>query len=97
MQIKQTETVTLAYPILVEDGEPVITVELREPYAGEMRGLKFANIMEADVDTMTTLIPRISTLTERQMLNMRPANLVVLIAGVMGFFVEDDSLDTSIA
>ena len=90
MTIKQTETVTLAYPIDVEEGESMTTVELREPYAGEMRGLKFANIMEADVDTMTILIPRISKLTDRQMLSMRPANLVVLISGVMGFFVEDD-------
>ena len=90
MTIKQTETVTLAYPIDVEEGEPMTTVELHEPYAGEMRGLKFANIMEADVDTMTILIPRISKLTDRQMLSMRPANLVVLISGVMGFFVEDD-------
>lgn len=90
MQSKKTETVVLAVPVNVEGAEPITQIELREPFAGEMRGLKFANIMEADVDTMTVLIPRISELTERQMLNMRPVNLTPLIAGVLGFFVEDD-------
>ncbi|WP_022940126.1 phage tail assembly protein [Psychromonas hadalis] len=88
---KITKKVELIKPIDVEEGEPIKSVELREPRAGEMRGLSFTNIMQLDVDTMTVLIPRISDLTERQMLNLSPVNMTPLFTGVVGFFVHIDS------
>ena len=92
MAIKQTVTIELPKPIEVEGSEPIIEVEMVEPYAGEMRGLKFVDIMQGDMDAMTALIPRICPkLTERHMLNMSPINLTPLIGGVLNFFVESDS------
>jgi len=92
MAVKKTETIELPQPIEVEGGEPITQVEMVEPYAGEMRGLKFVDIMQGDIEAMTVLIPRICKgLTERQLLNMSPMNLTPLIGGVLNFFVENDS------
>lgn len=88
---KETQTVELAVAIPVEGGEPIKTVVLREPFAGEMRGLKFSELMEFDVDSMVKLIPRISNLTERQMINLKPVNMAPLFTGVANFFVHIDS------
>lgn len=88
---KSTITVKLVKPIAVDGAEPIKAVEMREPKAGELRGLKFVSVMEGDVDSMVTLIPRITTLTERQIINLSPVNLTPLIGGVLNFFVEDDS------
>ena len=89
--IKKEVVVKLAQPIKKADGEERTTVTLREPLAGEMRGLSFTSIMQLDVETMTTLIPRISELTERQMLNLSPLNMTPLFTAVVGFFVHIDS------
>ena len=92
MVIKQTVIIDLPRPIEVEGSEPINEVEMVEPYAGEMRGLKFVDIMQGDMDAMTVLIPRVcKQLTERNMLNMSPINLTPLIGGVLNFFVESDS------
>ena len=92
MATKKTETIKLPQPIEVEGADPITHVEMVEPYAGEMRGLKFVDIMQGDIDAMTVLIPRIcKDLTGRQLLNMSPMNLTPLIGGVLNFFVENDS------
>ena len=89
--MKQTKTAVLVQPIEVEGGEAIKEVALRKPFAGEMRGLSFSNIMQLDVDSMVTLIPRISDLTERQMINLEPVNMPPLFTEVAGFFVHIDS------
>ncbi len=88
---KKTQTAVLAEAIKVEGADDITQVELREPFAGEMRGLSFTNIMQLDVETMTLLIPRISELTERQMINLKPVNMTPLFTAVVGFFVHIDS------
>jgi len=93
----KTVIVKLVSAIEVADGESIKEVELREPMAGELRGLKFSAVMETDVDSMVVLIPRISALTERQLMNLKPINLLPLVEGVLGFFVEDDSLTPATA
>lgn len=92
---KKTVVVKLVSAIEVEGGDPIKEVELREPMAGELRGLKFSSVMETDVDSMVILIPRISALTERHLMNLKPINLLPLVEGVLGFFVEDDSLTSA--
>lgn len=91
---KENTTVTLAVPIEKEGEETIKSVALREPKSGEMRGLSFTKIMEMDVETMMTLIPRISSLTERDMINLKPINYAPLFTGVAGFFVDLDSPQT---
>jgi hypothetical protein len=88
---KQTKTALLAEPIEVTDGKTITEVTLRKPFAGEMRGLSFASIMQLDVDSMVSLIPRISELTERQMINLDPINMAPLFTVVASFFVRIDS------
>ncbi|MCF6221628.1 MAG: phage tail assembly protein [Robiginitomaculum sp.] len=52
--------ITLTKPI--ENGDKKITsVTLRKPNAGEMRGLSLAEVAMLDIDTLITLIPRITT------------------------------------
>lgn len=86
--IKEEKTVELAVPIEVEGGEPITKVTLREPFAGEMRGLNFTDVIQLDFNAMTILIPRISKLTERQMINLKPINMAPLFTAVSGFFVD---------
>ena len=88
---KENIVVELAVPIAVADSDSITQVELRKPMAGELRGLSFTKALEVDVDTMVTLVPRISKLTERQMLNLDPENMAPLFTGVAGFFVSLDS------
>ncbi|WP_028864684.1 phage tail assembly protein [Psychromonas aquimarina] len=88
---KATKTAVLAQPIEIEEGKAITEVTLRKPFAGEMRGLSFSKIMEFDVDTMVTLVPRISELSERQMINLEPVNMPPLFTGVASFFVHIDS------
>jgi len=52
-------TVTLSQPI--ERGEKSITsVTLRKPNAGELRGTKIMDLVMADVNSLVTVLPRIS-------------------------------------
>lgn len=89
----ETTTVELATPIEQEGKEPVHKVELRKPNAGNLRGLKFSAVLEMDFDTMSQLIPKISNLTTRDMLNIDPVNYAPLFMGVAGFFVNTESED----
>lgn len=91
MTSKQTKTVKLNAPITIEGKEPVESVEIRKPFSGEMRGLKFTNILEMDVDTMFELLPRISNLSARDCLNIDPVDYAPLFTAVAGFFVTVDS------
>lgn len=93
-KVNETKIVELVYPIETEGEDPIKSVTLREPKAGEMRGLSFTDIMQMDVETMMTLIPRISSLTERHMINLKPINYAPLFTGVAGFFVDIDSPQT---
>lgn len=79
--------VTLTSPI--DRGETTVTtVTLREPAAGEMRGLKLMDIMQMDVGSLITLIPRISTppLSPREVDALCPADIAVLGAATVSFF-----------
>lgn len=82
------KTVTLDTPI--QRGETTITeVQLRKPKAGEMRGLNMADVLQMDVNALTKLLPRITTpiLSEIEIGNMDPADLVQLGSEVSGFLM----------
>lgn len=80
-------TVTLTRPI-VRGEEIIATVTLREPAAGEMRGLQLFTLMQMDVAALITLIPRISTppLTGNEVAAMGPSDLALLGMQVASFF-----------
>ncbi|EPC4025570.1 phage tail assembly protein [Aeromonas salmonicida] len=84
----ENKTVTLDQTI--QRGDTTITeVQLRKPKAGEMRGLNMADVLQMDVNALTKLLPRITTpiLTEAEIGNMDPADLVQLGSEVAGFLM----------
>ncbi|EGU38661.1 phage tail assembly protein [Vibrio scophthalmi] len=86
----QTKVVTLAEPIEKEVKGEMVTiekVELTKPHSGHLRGVNLNDICQADFDAGKTVIPRISELDERDMLNLDPANWAPLLTALATFFV----------
>lgn len=87
------KTVTLTRP--VARGETTIaTVALREPTAGDMRGLKLTEVLQMDVATMTRLIPRVSDpgLTPDEVAALFAPDLMALSGGVLSFFFTEEQV-----
>ena len=59
MSKKVNNTVTLRTPLKVGDKE-IKTIDVREPKAGELRGIKLINVMQMDVAAYEKLLPRIT-------------------------------------
>jgi hypothetical protein len=85
----ESVTVQLDTPIQ-RDGDKIEKLVLRKPMAGELRGLSLAEVLNLDVDSVTKLIPRISTptLTEQEVRNMDPADLVEAGKEIAGFLLQ---------
>lgn len=81
-------TITLDTPI--QRGTEVITeVTLRKPVAGELRGVHLTELLQMDVVSLQTVLPRITTptLTKVDVAQMDPADLVQLGTEVAGFLL----------
>ncbi len=67
----------------------ITEIELRKPFAGELRGTKMLDIAQLDVEAYITLLPRITTpaLTEAEVAQMDPADLMTIMAETSQFFV----------
>ena len=71
-------------------GEQTITeITLSKPGAGALRGTQLASLMQMDVAALITVLPRISdpTLTEQDVRQLDPADLLQLGLEVAGFLV----------
>jgi Phage tail protein E. len=82
-------TVTLDGPI--QRGETTIDeLKLRKPRSGELRGLSLVDLGQLKVDSLTKLLPRISmpTLTEAEVGNMEPADLLACGAEIGSFLLQ---------
>jgi len=81
-------TIVLETPI--RRGDQVITsLTLRKPDAGTLRGIKLADLLQMDVGSLTTLLPRISspTLTAADAAKLDPVDLVSVATEVGNFFL----------
>lgn len=81
-------TVTLDEPIT--RGNQVIThITVRRPRAGELRGVQLVNLLQMDVASLQTVLPRVTvpTLTGPEVQNLAPADLVQLGTEVAGFLL----------
>jgi hypothetical protein len=89
MSKNETTTVALDTPIQ-RDGEKIESITLRKPMSGELRGLSLAEVLNLDVDSITKLVPRISTptLTEHEVRNMDPADLVETGKEIASFLLQ---------
>ena len=82
------ETVTLDNPIQRDD-KTITEVNLRKPKAGELRGLNLNDILNMDVNSLTVLLPRISSpmLTKDEARQLEPEDLLLLGGAVANFLL----------
>lgn len=83
-----TETVTLDTPL--QRGKQTVTeVSVRKPKAGALRGVALTDVLQMDVTAITKVLPRITdpALTEAEIRDMDPADLVQLGTAVAGFLL----------
>ncbi len=84
-----TKTATLVIPIVKDDVE-IKTIEISKPNSGNLRGLSLIDVCEMKFEAGEVLLPRISSLTERDLLNLPPENWAPLLTTVASFFVNMD-------
>lgn len=92
---------TYSDPIVLEQpikrGEQQIAeITLRKPAAGELRGLKLADLINGDVSATIRLVPRISqpSLTEPEVAALDIADLLVC-ADTIAFFLQKKPATTA--
>ena len=86
---KQTRIVALAVPI-EKDGSEFTEVEISKPHSGQLRGLSLIDVCEMKFEAGEVLLPRISCLNERDILDMPPENWAPLLTTIASFFVNTE-------
>ena len=78
---------TLDMP-LVRGNQTIERITLRRPKSGELRGVSLQDLVNLDVSALSRVLPRISspTLTEQDVANLDPADLVQL-GGIFASFL----------
>ncbi|MEM5528085.1 phage tail assembly protein [Gammaproteobacteria bacterium AS21] len=86
------QTVILQQPIKRGEHE-IEQVQVRTPKAGELRGLALSDLLNLDVNTLKTLLPRITapSLNESEIADLAPADLVKLGGKVINFLVPKET------
>ncbi|WP_372450166.1 phage tail assembly protein [Paraburkholderia aspalathi] len=79
---------TLDTPV-VRGNQTIERVTLRRPKSGELRGVSLSDLVSLDVSALSRVLPRISspTLTEQDVANIDPADLVQLGGIFAGFLM----------
>ena len=89
MTEKNHSLITLKKPL--KHGEQEITeITLRKPNTGALRGCRLSMLLNSDVDSLITLLPRITepALTEHDITDMDVKDLVSCAGEVVGFLTE---------
>lgn len=77
------ENITLEAPI--KRGEQDIkTLQIRTPVSGDLRGLELFKLLQADVDSLAILLPRITqpTLTKADVYRLELIDLIKITAAI---------------
>ncbi|MDN0081621.1 phage tail assembly protein [Crenobacter sp. SG2305] len=92
--MSKTTTVTLENPI-TRGANTITTIALRRPNVETLKGLALADVLSMDVQTLVTLLPRISTpsLTQHEVKEMDPADLMALGQEVTYFLLPKRTVD----
>lgn len=79
---------TLETPIQRGD-QTISSITLRKPSVQTLRGLSLGSLVQMDVDSISKLLPRISspTLTASEIATLDLADLLALCAGISNFFL----------
>lgn len=78
--------IELSAPII--NGKNEITkFSMRKPLAGDLRGIKLLNFVDADVDSLAKVLPRITTptLTEQDVYKMEIGDLANVVLEISDF------------
>lgn len=88
-------TITLDVPLPRASGEPIASVQVRKPNAGELRGLTLMALSQLDVAALETLLPRITIpiLHKADIARLDPADLMQLGGEVMDFLLPKAAKD----
>lgn len=86
--------ITLSKPIKMGDKE-ITEIDIREPTAGELRGVKISDIVQVDVAAFELLLPRITNpaLSSSHVSQLSLKDFAKFSRQVVGFFA--DSLEDS--
>lgn len=79
--------VKLSKPIKRGDKE-ITEVNVREPSAGELRGLDNHDVLRMSVSAHRKLLPRISCITANEFDQLPPKDLIALQSEVVSFFTD---------
>jgi phage tail protein E len=91
--VKESKILKLKTPIMRDD-KPVHEITLREPSAGELRGIRLFELTQGDAEAVIKLLPRISspalTPAEANKLGLRDfARAMILVAEMFALDDED--------
>jgi len=83
------EKITLSTPLTIGKDQ-VSEITLREPSPGELRGVKLSNLLQLDVATVITVLPRVTApyLDEGTISKLPMRDFTKLATGLVGFFVD---------
>jgi hypothetical protein len=73
--------------VVLSDGR---TITLREPTAGELRGVKLLDVLQLDTAAHAAVIPRICELTAPEFAQLKARDTMALMSAVVGFFTPSD-------
>lgn len=85
-----SKTTAITLDSTIQRGSQTISsVELRRPNVQTLRGVSLTDVLNMDVNALITIIPRITTptLTQRDVQDMDPSDLVKLGQEVAAFLV----------
>ena len=82
-----SDPLVLEQPIPRGEKNSITEITLRKPAAGELRGLKLADLINGDVNATIRLVPRISqpTLTEQEVAALDVADLLGCADAIASF------------
>lgn len=88
----QLKEIELSTPII--SGKTEITkITIRKPLAGDLRGVKLLNFVDADIDSLAKVLPRISTptLSDQDVYSMDLVDLTNVVVEISGFLTQKSS------
>lgn len=83
-----TQVVTLECAIK-RGGQDIHIITVRKPKAGALRGTSLVNLVQLDVASLQTVLPRVTDpmISGPEVANLEPADLLALGAAVASFFM----------
>lgn len=61
-------------------------LELREPTAGELRGIKLLDVLQLDAGAHAVLVERIAELSAAEFYSLKAPDMMTIMTGIVGFF-----------